>query len=302
MKNRTLPLLAGLVISAASASAAEIQWTVHNITNDVTNVSTAGTLVDARTGRLGPTNNVTVNGVTFKSVENSGNLFDSLFANDSITTRGYGNVVTDGNYRTFLAYGQRSGRLDNTPPRIAKTADWTTVNFSGLTPGNTYQIQIWYSDNAGTPHLNTALVLGDGVTPGSPVFGTDAQLFSELTSGGAGQYAIGLFVADDDIQSFNVRTRTNLTTTSAWTSQDHFSNGWQIRDLGLDNSPPTPDPMTWASLPSPVTESTITMTATTASDQTGVEYEFARYAADGVTVLFTSPWQDSPVFTDTGPA
>jgi hypothetical protein len=299
MKPRTFAFVTALVSATTAAPAAEIIWTVHNITNDVTNVSTAGTLVDARTGRTGLTNNVTVNGVTFKSVENSGNLFDSLFANDSITSRGYGNVVTDANYRTMLGYGQRSGRLDNTPPRIAKTADWTTVNFTGLTLGNTYQIQIWYSDNAGTTQ-NTVLVLGDGVTAGSPVFGTDAQLFQEVAGGGAGQYATGRFVADATTQSFNVRTRTNLTTTSTWNNQDHFSNGWQIRDLGLDNSPPTPDPMTWASVPAAVTESTITMTATTASDQTGVEYRFTRYAADGTTVLFNSAWQDNPVFTDAG--
>ena len=31
-----------------------------------------------------------------------------------------------------------------------------------------------------------------------------------------------------------------------------------------------------------------------------MEYEFTRYASDGVTVLFTSPWQGSPIFTDTG--
>ena len=66
MKPRTFAFLTALVSATTAGKAAEIQWTVHNITNDVTNVSTAGTLVDARTGRLGLTNNVTVNGVTFK--------------------------------------------------------------------------------------------------------------------------------------------------------------------------------------------------------------------------------------------
>jgi hypothetical protein len=304
MKTTSYACTAALALAMAVTQAAEIQWTVHNITNDVTNVSTAGTLHDARTGRTGASNNVTVNGVTFLSVENSGNLFDSLFANDNITSRGYGNVVTDTNYRTFLQFGQRSGRFgfpatDTAPFRILPTEQWTTVNFSGLTVGNTYQIQIWYSDNGGTTQ-NTVLVLGDGVTTGSPVFGTDAQLFQEVANGGAGQYGIGLFVADSTTQSFNVRSRINLTTTSAWTNDGHFSNGWQIRDLGLDNSPPAPSPMTWATAPVPVTESIITMTAATATDQTGVEYQFRRYAADGTTLLFTSPWQDSPVFSDTG--
>lgn len=58
--------------------------------------------------------------------------------------------------------------------------------------------------------------------------------------------------------------------------------------------------MTWASVPAATGETSISMTATTATDVSGVQYEFTRYASDGVTVLFTSPWQDSPVFTDTG--
>jgi hypothetical protein len=67
-----------------------------------------------------------------------------------------------------------------------------------------------------------------------------------------------------------------------------------------DITAPTPSPMTWASVPTATGESSITMTATTATDDSGVEYEFTRYAADGTTLLFTSTWQDSPVFTDTG--
>ena len=286
--------IALLGLAVLPAQAAPIIWTTHNITNDVTNVSTAGTVVPDG-ARSGSTTDRTVNGVTFESIANSGNLFGSLFANDTISSRAWGSVVTIAAYQNLLGQGQRSGRSSG--GIITKTADWATVNFTGLTVGNTYQIQIWYSDNAGTTQ-NTVLVLGDGVTTGSPVFGTDAQVFQEVTSGGAGQYAIGLFVADATTQSFNVRTRTNLTTTSAWTSQDHFSNGWQIRDLGQDASAPAPNPMTWASVPTAVTESTITMIATTATDQTGVEYYFDE--TSGNPGGNDSGWQSSPTYTDTG--
>jgi alpha-galactosidase len=67
-----------------------------------------------------------------------------------------------------------------------------------------------------------------------------------------------------------------------------------------DTAAPTPDPMTWANVPEAVNDNSITMTATTATDPSGVKYQFTRYAADGTTLLFTSPWQDSPEFTDTG--
>jgi hypothetical protein len=234
-QNTTAPSTPAAPATTDPKGSALITWTPYDITNDVGNVSTVGTLVDARTGILGVGNNVTVNGVTFKSVENSGNLFDSLFANDTIGVRGYGDVVTDPNYQTFLAFGQRSGRLGfPDPPRILPTEVWATVEFFGLTVGNTYLVQIWNSDNnSGGDPLNRVLVLGDGVTSGSPVFGTDTQLFNRLTTSGAGQYAIGTFVANAPNQAFNVRTRNNLLTTSVWGDSDHFSNGWQIRDLGI---------------------------------------------------------------------
>lgn len=62
-----------------------------------------------------------------------------------------------------------------------------------------------------------------------------------------------------------------------------------------DGTAPAPDPMTWASPPEMVNSSTITMTATTATDDSGVEYYFENT---------TDPnhdlgWRDSPVYTDT---
>ncbi|MHC4722040.1 MAG: hypothetical protein ACYS6I_04940, partial [Planctomycetota bacterium] len=62
-----------------------------------------------------------------------------------------------------------------------------------------------------------------------------------------------------------------------------------------DTTPPTPDPMTWASAPSADSASAISMTATTATDPSGVEYYFD--ATDGGN---DSGWQDSTSYTDTG--
>jgi alpha-galactosidase len=173
--------------------------------------------------------------VVFESAADSGNLFDSLFANDTISNRGYGSLVTKLSYQTLLRFGQRSGRPDwNEPPRIASTQNWATVNFTGLTVGNIYQIQIWSSDvglSADGVARNNALVLGNG-SAGAPVFGTNAQLFLESTDFGAGQYGIGTFVAVASTQSFNVQQYTNLNGSPSAKTTDHWSNGWQIRDLG----------------------------------------------------------------------
>jgi hypothetical protein len=63
-----------------------------------------------------------------------------------------------------------------------------------------------------------------------------------------------------------------------------------------DTTPPTPNPMTWATPPAATGPSSITMTATTASDFSGVEYYFACAAGGG----HDSGWQTSPTYTDTG--
>ena len=63
-----------------------------------------------------------------------------------------------------------------------------------------------------------------------------------------------------------------------------------------DINPPTPDPMSWTSLPAAVDATSITMTATTASDPSGVEYYFECMAGGGN----DSGWQDSPTYVDSG--
>ena len=75
-------------------------------------------------------------------------------------------------------------------------------------------------------------------------------------------------------------------------------NGFQLIKVEDDDTPPTPDPMTFASAPAPAGESSITMTATTASDTGGVEYFFDE--TSGNPGGSDSGWQDSPTYTDTG--
>jgi len=224
MRNKTNSLLIPLILIAASVQAAKITWTAHPITGDVADVSTRGTLVEARNGSA--RQSMTVNGVTFETVEESGNLFDTLFKNDNISRRGYSTEVTDPNYKGFLQYGQRSGR------NVAKP--FATVTFTDLNVGHRYEIQIWVSDNVNTAG-DSGLVLGDGIG-GAPVHGADTTLLTEVAEDGVGQYGIGTFVADATRQSFNVRSYRNLLTSPKAKDHLHFSNGWQLRDLGPSGS------------------------------------------------------------------
>ena len=65
-----------------------------------------------------------------------------------------------------------------------------------------------------------------------------------------------------------------------------------------DTDPPTPNPSTWSQVPTATSSSEITMTATTASDPSGVQYSFDETTGNpGAT---DSGWQSSPTYTDTG--
>lgn len=63
-----------------------------------------------------------------------------------------------------------------------------------------------------------------------------------------------------------------------------------------DLTAPTPDPMSFAIPPTATGETSISMTATTASDPSGVEYEFVCTVGGGP----SSRWQGSPAFEATG--
>jgi hypothetical protein len=64
----------------------------------------------------------------------------------------------------------------------------------------------------------------------------------------------------------------------------------------VDSTPPTPNPSTWATAPHATGTTTISMTATTASDPSGVQYFFHCLTAGG----HDSGWQASATCQDTG--
>jgi|GEM_PF-703273 len=66
--------------------------------------------------------------------------------------------------------------------------------------------------------------------------------------------------------------------------------------ISPDTTAPLPDPMTFATPPTALGLDSVTMTASTAADPSGVEYYFECTAGPGN----DSGWQDSPDYTDTG--
>ncbi|MBK1855053.1 PASTA domain-containing protein [Verrucomicrobiaceae bacterium 5K15] len=66
--------------------------------------------------------------------------------------------------------------------------------------------------------------------------------------------------------------------------------------MSADITPPSPDPMGFASVPTPASGTSVTMVAATAFDTAGVEYKFTCTTGGGN----DSDWQTSPSYTDTG--
>ena len=78
-------------------------------------------------------------------------------------------------------------------------------------------------------------------------------------------------------------------------------NGFQLIQMSSgapDNTPPTPSPMSWLNVPAAAGSSSITMTATTATDASGVDYFFDETSGNfGGT---DSGWQSNSSYIDTG--
>jgi V8-like Glu-specific endopeptidase len=80
-------------------------------------------------------------------------------------------------------------------------------------------------------------------------------------------------------------------------SGNNNTEGWDSVPITvIDTTPPTPNPMTWSVYPHET--SSISMTATTASDVSGVEYYFDE--TTGNAGGSDSGWQDSASYTDSG--
>jgi hypothetical protein len=98
----------------------------------------------------------------------------------------------------------------------------------------------------------------------------------------------------EDSSSFIIRFRSNADKNREYV----FIDDVQISGipLGPDEAAPTPNPMTWATVPYATGENSIAMTATIASDVSGVEYYFTNVTVTG----HNSGWQDSPTYEDMG--
>jgi hypothetical protein len=99
-----------------------------------------------------------------------------------------------------------------------------------------------------------------------------------------GTVSPGTFQGNQTETLFNPGTL-NADTTYYWRIDEKNPAGtttgriWSFT-TSADTLPPSPNPMTWASEPNAIDSNSITMTATAATDASGVEYYFANYKSE----------------------
>ncbi|MBN1788167.1 MAG: agmatine deiminase family protein, partial [Sedimentisphaerales bacterium] len=130
---------------------------------------------------------------------------------------------------------------------------------------------------------------GAGATSHDVYFGTDSTPDS------------GEFIGNQSGTTYDPGTL-SYNTTYYWRIDEKNANGtttgtvWSFTTIPPDTTPPSPDPLTWASVPAATGSSTIIMTATTATDISGVEYSF-ECTTDGSA---SSGWQSSATYEASG--
>ena len=231
----------GFFGSFLSLNAAFITW--NNSTTPIDDngdfVDTTGTLIAAiNSDTLGEDSMIS-------SVNFIGHDMDSW--NSGIEGVGGVTITSDaqrGNFGdTFVAgAGSPPGITDNTPlDNLISSGIWNpqTVTLTGLTIGDTYIIQIIGNDSRDGRSTNSdfVTVLTDGVndvnggTVGiNPL--SDTAPGAEGTGTLAGHAIVGVFMADEETQSFSLFGSTDggVTTNSGGRAQ---INGFQLRTLSL---------------------------------------------------------------------
>lgn len=166
---------------------------------------------------------------------------------------------------------------DDTPPtpspmtweRAPAAAGDTQVTMTATTATDPGGVEYYFEETSGTPGGNDS----------------DWQNSSTYTDSG---------LSASTSYSYRVKARDKSTNAN----ETDWSSTGSATTTAPDNTAPTPNPMTWASVPAATSVSEITMTASTASDPSGVEYKFTNLTViDG---SHDSGWQDRPTYTDTG--
>jgi len=223
MKKLIIGALIAAIAGLFSARAQVIIWQPPQVISGTSDVLTNGTYFGSWAPYDGGANGLPVNGVTLQGFSDLPSLA-SVFAGGQNGYNGFGSPGTaDANYDSLLQY--------------AAFANGTSITFSwgGMTPGHTYEVQLWANDARGVTGARWENLSGGDI--GTTAYGTDTSdpvgYSSPLYSGAAtaGYYIVGTFVADNSGSEEILLTASGSSTASAQI------NLLQVRDITTPAAP-----------------------------------------------------------------
>lgn len=253
-------------------------WTAYyNSTSRGANLDVAATLYDSKGVQLAFNDPINETNAVISATVPAGHYF--------LKIAGVGNSVTPySNYDSLGQYfitGTVAPGVDATPPTPNPMTWLKTPNAGTSTNSISMQASVATDNSGSAVQYDFTCVIGGTGCVDSGWLTTNSYTATGLQAGTSYSYQVKARDAAGNQTSPSV-------TASAKTA------------VPPDTTPPTPNPMTWASVPSAGTSTkSISMTASTATDPSGpVQYNFA--CTKGGAACVNATWQAASKFTATG--
>jgi autotransporter-associated beta strand protein len=263
---------------------------------------TTGQLEQAGTGLLkftsaitsgNGTKNFVLKGSTAGTGELAGAITDGAGGVLSLTKQGSGTWTLSG-ANTY------TGTTTITGGTLALGANNTLPNSSAVSIGAAAILNAaTFSDTAGTLAVTGAATINLG-SGGTLAFADSSAVAWPGTLNITGTFTSSSVRFGTSAAALTTAQQDKITVNGTGLGDYELNAGGYVVFAGgpPDTTPPTPSPMTWASVPAATGTNSITMTATTATDASGVQYYFDE--TSGNPGGADSGWQSSPTYTNTG--